>query len=93
MIKDTPSRNEKRPSVCMQDHSPFDQIVEKISLLFLSMHEMKAVLHAEHNVVGQSVDPSLCAPLGVDAILQIADLSEQINGGELHHQIATHQEL
>ena len=69
-------RNERQPFVCILDHSPSDQIVEKTSLLLLFRDDVKVILHTEHHVVRQGVNPRFGATLGVDAVLQVAYLRE-----------------
>ena len=91
MTMGIPFRNERQPFVCMLDHSPSDQIVDKTSLLFLFGHNVKAILRTEHHVVRQGVNPRFGATLTIDAVLQVADLREHINGGELDYQVAAHQ--
>ena len=91
MTMGIPFRNERQPFVCMLDHSPSDQIVGKTSLLLLFRDDVKAILHTEHHVVRQGVNPRFGTALAIDAVLQVADLREHINGGELDYQVATHQ--
>ena len=62
-------RNERQPFVYMLDNSPSNQIVDKTSLLFLLGHNVKTILHSEHHVVGQSVNPRFGATLAIDAVL------------------------
>ena len=74
MPMDIPFRNERQPFVYMLDNSPSNQIVDKTSLLFLFGHNVKTILHPEHHVVGQSVNPHFGATLAIDAVLQVAYL-------------------
>lgn len=79
-------------SFCLNFATPTGTLtVDKTSLLFLLGHNVKAILHTEHHVVGQGVNPRFGATLTIDAVLQVADLREHINGGELDYQVAAHQ--
>ena len=91
MTMGIPFRNERQRFICILDHSPSGQIVDKTSLLFLLGHNVKTILHPEHHVVRQGVNPRFGAALAIDAVLQVADLREHINGGELDYQVATYQ--
>ena len=42
--------------------------------LFLLGHNVKTILHTEHHVVGQSVNPRFGATLAIDGVLQVAYL-------------------
>ena len=76
MTMSTPFRNERQPFISMLDHSPSDQIVGKTSLLLLFRDDVKAILHTEHHVVRQGVNPRFGATLAIDAVLQVAYLRE-----------------
>lgn len=81
-----------RMSFCLNFATPTGTLtVDKTSLLFLLGHNVKAILHPKHHVVGQGVNPRFGATLTIDAVLQVADLREHINGGELDYQVAAHQ--